>query len=301
MSMMDRKEFLVTLAGMTAAGAVIARPETPDTWPDFVAASADESAVGEAVSNALEALGGIGRFVKPGSRVMLLPNPQGRLRGASTRPEIVAEVIRLCKDAGAGEIKVCTIHGSSRWGGTGVDRVVESAGVEFWGPGSEDWREISVPGRRIQESVTVIGPAVEYDVVINLPIAKQHDSTRFTGNLKNLMGTNRGNSGWHTSTDNLTGSIVDLASVVRPALTVMDATTILAENGPFGPGRTISPGKIIASSEPVAADSYACGLLGMKADEVATIREAAERGLGRLKYDKVAESTEKKTESYVAV
>ena len=301
MKSMDRKNFLVTLAGMTAAGTLIARPEKLESSPDFVVAEADDSAVETAVSAALEAIGGMGRFVKPGGRVMLLPNPQGRLKGASTRPEIVAEVIRLCKEAGAGEIRVCTIHGGSRWGGTGVDEVVGAAGVEFWGPDSTDWREITVPNCRIQKSVTVISPAVEYDLVINLPIAKQHDSTRYTGNLKNLMGANRGNSGWHAGTDYLVGSIVDLASVVRPALSIMDLTTVLAENGPFGPGRTINPGKVVAVTEPVVADSYACKLLGMKPEEVATLREASERGLGSLKYEKVAESEKGKTESYVAV
>jgi len=278
-----RRDFITaTLA--VAAGKGIADPQR-----GILLAAAKETDTARSVRSAIDALGGIGRFVRPGQQVMLLPNPQGRQRGASTSPELVEEVIRLCLGAGAAKVRVCSIHSGFRWQGTGIDKAAVRAGAEFWSPGlSGDWRTVEVKGARRQKEVQVIAPVLTSDVVINMPIAKQHGSTRFTGTLKNLMGINNGNTGWHQGTAYLVDSIVDLASVVHTHLCVVDSTEMLAENGPFGPGRTVKAGTVIAGTDPVAVDAYACSLLGMKAGNVSTITQAAERGLGAMRIEQAA-------------
>ncbi|MBN2289850.1 MAG: DUF362 domain-containing protein [Candidatus Glassbacteria bacterium] len=293
----SRRQFIGWAAALSLPSARAAYPA--DDGP--VLAVADTPDPAGSVRSAINALGGIYRFVGPGRSVMLLPNPQGRLRGASTRPELVGEMVKLCLAAGAAGVEVCSIHEAGRWQGTGIDDAARRAGAEVWTPGNEDWVELEVKGGRCQQRVTVVAPAVRRDVLINMPIAKHHGSTRFTGALKNLMGLNNGNTGWHAGTDHLAGSIVDLASVVRPQLCLMDATEMLAENGPFGPGKVVRANKVIAAVDPVAADSYACSLLGMKAEEVSTIRQACERGLGRIRLEKTSSLEGGRVELYRGV
>lgn len=278
-----RREFIAAVLAV-AAGKGLSDP--PDR---ILLAAAKGTDTAGSVRASIGALGGIGRFVKPGQRVMLLPNPQGRQRGASTNPELVEEVVRLCLGAGAAKVQVCSIHSSFRWRPTGIDKAAIRAGAEFWTPGSGgDWRTVKVKGARRQKEVRVIAPVLASDVVINMPIAKQHGSTRFTGTLKNLMGVNDGNMGWHRGTAYLVDSIVDLASVVHAHLCVVDSTEVLAENGPFGPGRTIKPYTVIAGIDHVAVDAHACTLLGMKPENVSTIAQAAERGLGTMRIEEAA-------------
>ncbi|OGF98541.1 MAG: hypothetical protein A3F83_12385 [Candidatus Glassbacteria bacterium RIFCSPLOWO2_12_FULL_58_11] len=276
---MKRRDFI---AGALAAAGALAHHSAATPEKDLLLAAAKGPDPAAAAGSAVAALGGIGRFVRPGMRVMLLPNPQGRLKGASTRPELVGAVARLCLEAGAAKVEICSIHERFRWSGTGIVEAAERAGAALWTPGPGDWREFAVPGARRQKKLRVIAPALEADLVINMPVAKQHESTRFTGALKNLMGVNEGNAGWHQGPAYLVDSIVDLASVVRPRLAVVDATEMLAENGPFGPGRTVKPGLVVAGTDPVAIDAFTCGLLGLKPGEVSTIVRAAERGLGAL-------------------
>ena len=275
-----RREFIAYLAGAAAAGRAI----TGDIGPrPVLAVSAAAANPVASLRDALAALGGIGRFIRGGEWVMLLPNPQGRLAGASTRPELVAEMVRLCLAAGAGRVEICSIHDQGRWYGTGIDRAAQAAGAGLWTPsGGGAWREIDIPGARRQKRLLVISPVLEADLVINMPIAKQHGSTRFTGALKNLMGVNADNTSWHQGSAYLVDSIVDLASAVRPRLLVVDATEVLAENGPFGPGRTVKPGRVVVGVDPVAVDSVCCRLLEMRPAEVSTIVQAHQRGLGEM-------------------
>jgi len=277
---LSRRDFL---AGVLAAGMGLSAGTAAERGQKLLLAAATGTDPACCLRQAIEALGGIRRFVRPGDKVMLLPNPQGRARGTSTRPELVEELVRLCLGAGASKVEVCSIHSNFRWSGTGIDKAAIGAGASIWIPGgSHDWTTVKVKGGRRHKSLRVITPVLKYDVVINMPIGKQHGSTRFTGALKNLMGVNYGNTSWHQGTAYLVDSIVDLASVIRPSLHVVDSTVVLAENGPFGPGRTISPNTVIAGVDPVAVDTYGASLLGMDPAGVSTITQAAERGLGTL-------------------
>jgi uncharacterized protein (DUF362 family) len=91
---------------------------------------------------------------------------------------------------------------------------------------------------------------------------------------------------------NLDVSIVDLAQLLRPHLAVIDATRVLTTGGPGGPGKVITPGEVIASADPVAADATAVASYEwygrvMEPRQVSHIRLAHERGLGRMDIDKL--------------
>ena len=150
-------------------------------------------------------------------------------------------------------------------------------------PDSEsDWATIQIPKARVRKEVKVIRDALQADVLINMPIFKQHNYTRTTGCLKNLMGVNDDNWSFHKGDLYLHQAIVDLASIFSPALCLVDATTILTQGGPFGPGRVIHPNRVYAGKDMVALDALCCELLNVKPREVLHIQLAHESGMGQM-------------------
>jgi len=283
--MIERREFLkkiAVLAGVMSGGALLpARGKAAEQ--EIGIAVVEGGDPGSQVREAIRLLGGIERFVRRGDRVVILPNPQGIGRGVTTNPDMVAETIRLCLGAGASSVSVSSCHGQEDWRGTGVIEKVEASGGRMKYPDSDrDWVTISIPKARARKEVKVVRDALQADRLINMPIFKQHNYTRVTGCLKNLMGTNDDNWSFHKGDLYLHQAIVDLASLFSPALCLVDATTILTQGGPFGPGRVIHPKKVYAGKDMVGLDALCCDLLKVNPREVLHIRLAHESGLGQM-------------------
>jgi uncharacterized protein (DUF362 family) len=283
--MIRRREFLkklALLAGVMGGGALLpASGKATDQEIGIVVVEGTNPA-GQ-VREAIRLLGGIERFVRRGDRVVLLPNPQGTGRGVTTNADMVAETVRLCLAAGASSVSVSSCHGQGEWRGTGIIEKVEASGGRMKYPESDhDWTTVTVPNARVRKEVRVIKDALQADVLINMPIFKQHNYTRTTCCLKNLMGTNDDNWGFHRGDLYLHQAIVDLASIFSPALCLVDATTILTQGGPFGPGRVIHPKKVYAGKDMVGLDALCCDLLNVNPREVLHIQLAHESGLGQM-------------------
>lgn len=283
--MIERREFLrkiALLAGVMGGGALLPASGKAADQEIGIAIVEGENPKAQ-VQEAIRLLGGIERFVRRGDQVVLLPNPQGIGRGVTTNPDMVAETIRLCLMAGASSVNVASCHGKDRWLGTGIIEKVEASGGRMKYPDSDrDWATIRIPNAQVRKEVKVIRDALQADVFINMPIFKQHNYTRVTGCIKNLMGTNHDNWGFHKGDIYLHQAIVDLASVFSPVLCLVDATTILTQGGPFGPGRVIHPNRVYAGKDMVALDALCCGLLGVKPQQVLHIQLAHELGLGQM-------------------
>jgi uncharacterized protein (DUF362 family) len=292
---MNRREFLGrSAAWLAAVGAGRALTLGPGPAEDRPAIAAVQGkSVPQTLEAALAPFGGIKAFVKRGDKVVLLPNPQGSRPGVSTNAELMGALVSRCLEAGAAEAAVASAHGAGRWYSTGIIEAVEKAGGKMIYPNSgSDWVEARVPrGQRLKKA-EIVRRALENDVLINVPIVKQHGSTRITCTMKNQMGFNADNGSWHRSDDFLDQAIADLASLVVPKLCVVDAVTILTENGPFGPGRTVSPRQVVAGTNMVSVDAYCCRFLDLDPKDVGHIRIAAGMGLGEIDVArlKVAES-----------
>lgn len=196
---------------------------------------------------------------------------------------MVAETMRLCLIAGASSVSIASCHGKDRWLGTGIIEKVEAAGGQMKYPDSDrDWATTRFPNARVRKEVTVIRDILEADRPINMPIFKQHNYTRVTGCIKNLMRANYDNSSFHKGDLYLHQAIVDLASVFSPVLCLMDATTTLTERGPFGPGRVIHPKKVYVGKNMVALDALCCHLLNVHPRQVLYIQLAHESGMGQI-------------------
>jgi len=227
------------------------------------------------------------RFVKKGNRVLIKPNiafarpPEG---AANTNPEVVAELVQLCFEAGAKEVIVLdyTLDPARiTYEMSGIAKAAEAKGARVVYVNLRDFVPIEVPKGKILSAydVRVLKQVLDADVFINVPIAKTHGSARLTLGMKNLMGIIQDRGAWHRSGD-LHQCIADFVTAVKPHLTVIDAIRILASGGPKGPGRVEQKDTIIASTDIVAADAYATTLFGLTPNDVPHIIKAAELGVG---------------------
>jgi len=275
----------------TAAPVLPAVPKSPEPdskatgYPDIVVVKHGEPE--ELVRKAIDTLGGIKRFVKKGDNVILKPNIGPAIRtyeyAATTNPWVVAAVAKLCLEAGAGRVRVM----DNPFGGTadsgftisGIKEQVEKAGGEIEIMSKFKFITTEIPQGKDINKWEIYEDILKADVLINIPIAKHHSGARLTLGMKNLMGTIQNAQRFHI---NLHQRIADLATRVRPTLTIVDAVRILVANGPTG-GDLKDVRKldtIIAGTDIVAVDSYATSLFGLKPDDIPNIKMAESAGLG---------------------
>jgi len=257
-----------------------------------VARGADPAALTRA---AVERLGGMRRFVSQGDTVVVKPNicvdyhpPE---YAATTNPEVVAELVRMCLAAGAARVRVMDMP----FGGTpesayqvsGIAAAVAAAGGTMVQMSPLAFVETAIPAGRDLSAWKVYSEALSADVLINVPIAKHHSLARLSLGGKNLMGVIADPGKFHAR---LGQRVADLLSLVRPTLTVVDAYRILVAHGPTGGSlNDVQLAQtVIASHDTVAADACAATLFGLTGADVAYVKAAAEMGLGTLDLASVA-------------
>lgn len=304
----DRRTFLrrasAGCAGISVAtgGAILAKDAGRDELPkkekvsqirDFKGKSSAKQgyivvakgAPDVATRKAIDALGGIKKFIEPGDEVVIKPNvgwDRTPLQAANTNPIVVRTLVELCFEAKAKKVIVTdnTCNEPSRcFTRSGIWKAAEAAGAEVMLPAEHRFRKFDLGGTILGE-MPVLSPAVNADKFINVPIAKHHGLSKFTGAMKNLYGVLGGRR--NRLHQKINDSIADLADFIRPTLTVMDATRVLLRNGPQGGSLqdTKEVGEIIASIDQVAVDAYSCGLIGLDASELPYLKLAQKRGLG---------------------
>jgi uncharacterized protein (DUF362 family) len=287
-----RRDFLKTASAGLAIG-LAARPDW--LWAkedyDLAVISGDPAA---ATRKALEALGGISRFVKKGQRVVLKPNMSFANppdRASTTHPAVVVTVARACLEAGAQRVMVLDYplrKGELCLERSGMlDAFQSLKGVHVLALEERKfYREIKVPQGKIFDRVEIMREVLESDVLINIPQAKSHSATGISLGLKGLMGVIWDRYSFHSKYD-IDQAIADLATVIKPQLTILDATRALVSGGPGGPGEVVKPNLIIAGTDPVAVDSYAVTVApwygqNFKGRQVKHLLAAHQRGLGKI-------------------
>ncbi|MBL9020938.1 MAG: DUF362 domain-containing protein [Myxococcales bacterium] len=241
------------------------------------------------VQKAVEALGGMRRFVSRGDVVVVKPNigwDRTPAHAANTNPHVVAEVVRLAYDAGAKHVVVtdASCNEPNRcFQRSGIWKAAYDVGAEVVLPGEHRFRRMRLKGEVLDEW-PVFTPLVNADKVINVPVAKHHNLAGFTAAMKNWYGLLGGRR--NRLHQNIDVSIADLATFLQPTLTVVDAVRVLLRNGPQG--GNIADAKdfftVIASTDQVAADALACTFIGKTPEEIPYIKMGAERGLGTMNW-----------------
>lgn len=296
-----RREFLrrTAITGAAACGFSVAGDELLGLLEEAEAADRPTLSVASGgspeslVRKAVDGLGGIKKFVKQGSSVVIKPNlawARTPEQAANTSPRVISALIKLCQEARAGRITVmdhACDNATVVFSLSGAKKAVSEAGARLVSADKHFmYRSIKIPKGKILKSDECIKEVLDADVFINVPIAKVHSSTLITASLKNLMGTNWNRQAWHNSGD-LEQCIADYATAVKPDLIVLDAIRILLTRGPKGPGETKDVGQIAACTDPVAIDAYAAVLLGKTPSKVNHIAYAAAMGLGQMDLKRV--------------
>jgi uncharacterized protein (DUF362 family) len=242
---------------------------------------------------AVEALGGMRAFVQRGSTVGLLINSPFGSQGTYANPDIALAVVKMCLDAGAKQIVALNDIGRRYWQRSALHRKMQSeVGLIRY---ADEMTEVKIEKGKSLKEADISNALLSCDAFVNIPIIKDHAGTRFTGNLKNMMGAcssstcryfHYGGSvlnifkGGYQNPELLAQCIADVSLVRRPNLCVVDATEILATNGPSGPGEIKKPREVIASTNCLAADMYAVRHLGLNWEELPVIRFAQQHGYG---------------------
>ena len=252
----------------------------------------DNFSIKDLTQKVFEAAGGIRQFVSKSDVVVIKPNiswARSPKMAATTNPEVLQAVIELCQEAGAKKVRIAdnTIDTAEFcFSVSGAANVAKTTGAELIDPDSSLMREMKLHGDLL-DVWPVYLPIVEADKVINLPVAKDHILSSVTLGMKNWFGAIGGRRG--SLHREIHPNIVDLVQFFKPTVTLIDATRIMARNGPSGGSTSdvVTKNTLILSDDPVAADGKAALLLGKEPQNIGHIKLAEKRGLGTYDFSKL--------------
>ncbi len=286
---MDRRKFL-RLTG--TAGLSLSIPKGLDFLINNTEASdfqglviANGNSPSKITKAAIDAFGGMQRFVSKGDIVVVKPNMAWDRRpryAANTNPEVVATIVSLCYKAGARKVKVFdrTMNDQRRsYVQSGIADAARAAGAVVSYIDNRKFKKMTINGEALKRW-PLYTEIFEADKVINVPIAKHHGLAKLTMSMKNWMGIMGGSR--ERIHQKLDQSLADLSMLIKPTLTVLDAIRVLTANGPQG-GNLADVKKldtVIVGTDQVAVDSYGATLFGMKGSDLGYLKIADERGLG---------------------
>ncbi len=246
----------------------------------------------QTVRRGLAALGGIGKFIAKGDRVVLKVNAafsSAPMLSATAHPDVVSEVVRQCLTAGAESVVVTdnSINDPvSCFALSGIGPAARSAGAKMVLPKASAFRLMSLPGGKlICDWPVLYGPLEGADKLIGITPVKDHARSGASMSMKNFYGLLGGRRNiFH---QNINTIIKELAMLVRPTLVVLDGTTSMMHNGPTGGSLDDlkQTNTMILSTDPIAADAFGATLLEKSSTELPYIAMAAEAGVGAADYE----------------
>ncbi len=274
-------------AAATATMTRIPPSPTPSQPYLSVARGASPAAITRA---AIDTLGGIKRFVKSGDEVIIKPNicnasipPE---LASTTNPEVVAELVKLCLEAGAKRVRVMDQPFSGvaveAYKNSGIRAAVERVGGQMEIMSAAKYAAVTFPAAaRDLKSSKVYQDVLKANVFINVPVAKTHNLAKLTLGMKGLMGVILEREPLH---NNIHQRVADLSTAIPTTLTVVDAVKIVVAGGPttWDANNVVAANTVIASHDIVAADAYAAqSLFKMKPEDIGYIKAGAAMGIGR--------------------
>jgi uncharacterized protein (DUF362 family) len=261
---------------------------TPPAVSLAVAHGADRS---RTVDLAVKALGGMTAFIKPGERVLLKVNAAFAtppIVGATTHPDLVAAVVRLCKNAGAGQVLVSDNpinDPASCFALSGIGPAAVNAGAEVVLPVPRRFQSFSLPHGELLRDWPVLGdPLTRVEKVIGLAPVKDHHRSGASMTIKNWYGLLGGRRNiFHQKIHRI---ITELAMMIKPTLVILDGTQTMMRNGPTGGALEDlkATQTLIAGTDPVAVDSLGATLLGKSAGDLPHLHMAQAAGAGSVDY-----------------
>ncbi len=287
---MKRRNFIKQGIGAATAfsGAYIFgyKPAFGESGYDMAAVKGGEPAA--MFDKAIEAMGGMSRYVKKNQRVVINPNigwDASIERAANTNPYLIKRIIEHCFNAGAKDVYIFD-HTCSNWRdayeSSGIERMAKEAGAKVVSGNSEEYyQDVSVPKGKILKNDKIHELILESHVYLNVPVLKHHGSGRLTIAMKNLMGINWDRRWWHRH--GLHQCIADLPTKIKPDLNIVDAYRVMMDNGPRGVSTkdVVKMKSLIISEDILAVDIASAKLFGAEPMDIPFIRYGKEHGLGQ--------------------
>ena len=283
MKSIKRRTFLK--AGATAAmAAAVVQVQAAEPVSTVVVVHGED--IPKMIAAGIAKMGGWEKFVKPGAKVALKPNLAWKStpeQGGNTHPAIVREVVLAAEAAKAKQVLIpentCQPE-KETFPTSGILEALKGTKAKLYRPKRADYVEVDVPKGKICRKAKVSRDLIEADCLINMPVAKHHGGATLTISMKNWMGAvdNNTRRSWHR--DGLHQCIADFSTYLKPHLVIVDATRIMLDHGPQGPGKLAHPHEIIFSTDPAAADAYAASLFNKTPEDVPHIKLAGELGVG---------------------
>ncbi len=312
---LSRRDFLLraakagaVLASAVSLGGILHDPLGPDpsgssgdSWvlPDFsipggspAMAVAQGSNRTETVRLALKSLGGMEKFIQKGDRVLIKVNAafaSPPMLSATTHPELLGEVIRMCLEVGAAEVTVTDNpindpRSCFTW--SGIGQAAESAGARVVLPREHYFRPLTLPGGRlIRNWPVLLSPFDGINKLIGMAPLKDHHRSGASMVMKNWYGLLGGRRNiFHQDIHNI---IKELAMMVRPTLVILDGTTVMMSNGPTGGSLSDlqTMNTVVAGTDQVAVDAFGAHLLGRRVEDLPFIGKAAGAGVGTADFE----------------
>lgn len=290
MKSIKRRTFLK--AGATAAMAAAVVPvQAAEPVSTVVVVHGED--IPKMIAAGIAKMGGWEKFVKPGAKVALKPNLAWKStpeQGGNTHPAIVREVVLAAEAAKAKQVLIpentCQPE-KETFPTSGILEALKGTKAKLYRPKRADYVEVDVPKGKICRKAKVSRDLIEADCLINMPVAKHHGGATLTISMKNWMGAvdNNTRRSWHR--DGLHQCIADFSTYLKPHLVIVDATRIMLDHGPQGPGKLAHPHEIIFSTDPAAADAYAASLFNKTPEDVPHIKLAGKLGVGCIDLAKI--------------
>lgn len=245
----------------------------------------------ESIDKAFSLIGGIAQLIKPGMKVLVKPNLVMRKKpetAATTHPAVVVAIAKAVQEIGAipiigdspgGPFTKVMLH--SVYEGCGMKWAVQQAGCAL----SYDTSSQSVSfaqGKRLK-TLNITSMALDADAIISVGKLKTHGLTGFTGVVKNMFGIVPGvtKAEYHYRMPKLyefCDMLLDVYECKKPVLSVMDAVYGMEGEGPTN-GKPRHMGALLVGANGHAVDTVAVSLMGMKAEDIPTIKCAQERNM----------------------
>lgn len=246
----------------------------------------------KSLNKAIEVLGGIERFVKPGETVAIKPNvgfASPPILSATSQPELVGELVRLCYKAGAKKVLVADNpinDPASCFTLSGISKAAGQAGAGIIYPKPDYFKPVTVAGAKLIKNWPVFfEPLAKADKLIGIAPVKDHHRSGASMTMKNWYGLLGGRRNiFHQDINTI---IAELAMMVKPTLVILDGIETMMTNGPTG--GSVSDLKrtdtMIAGCDMVAADACGCSLLDLKIQDLPYLAKAEKAGVGTVDYE----------------
>lgn len=247
----------------------------------------------ETVYKAVDMVGGLKDIIKDASQVLIKVNfisTKTYETGATTDPLVVEALIHKAKEFTdkifVVESDATTTNADKACKATGMLDVCKSNNVKFINLRKEkDKVQLNIPNPEVLHKITV--PRIVMDsAIINAAKLKTHSETGVTLGMKNMFGLLPEKSKFKYHFRNISKVVVDVNSVLKPRLTVIDGFYAMEGRGPVH-GSSVKMDMIIAGMDVVAVDATACRVMGIEPSEIYHIRRAYERGLGEMRQERI--------------